>query len=82
MSQAEITKNMQDLLVEIVQRVAGSSFLLFALDDAHNVDADSWSFVSKMAKASRSLCVLAMRPFGPEKPICDAAKQVYVSKTC
>lgn len=77
MSSDERTRSLQRLLVQIVHKVSrGSRFVLFTLDDAQNVDSDSWNFISTLAKDSRALCVLGMRPFSPDKPPCLTAGKV------
>nr|XP_002121896.2 adenylate cyclase type 10-like [Ciona intestinalis] len=76
------TRVLHRILVHMVQKITANQFVLFALDDAQNVDSDSWKFITTLSKDSRALCVLTMRPFSPDKPPCQSAKQVlYHPKT-
>lgn len=70
------TKALHKIMVRIVEKVTDTKFVLFALDDAQNVDNESWGFITTLSKHYKSLCVIAMRPFGPDKPPCAAARQV------
>ncbi|XP_039261780.2 adenylate cyclase type 10-like [Styela clava] len=76
MNSDERTRVMHKLVVEIVHKVAGNQFVMFALDDAQNIDKESWKFITTLSKDSRALCVLGLRPFSPDKPPCDHAKQI------
>ncbi|CAK8694937.1 unnamed protein product [Clavelina lepadiformis] len=78
----EQTRALHEILVRIVHKVTSHQIVLFALDDAQNIDNDSWALLTTLSKDYRALLVLTMRPFSPEKPPCDSAKQVvYHPKT-
>lgn len=76
MNSDERIRQMHRLVVKIVHKVAGSRFVMFALDDAQNIDKESWKFITTLSKDSRALCVLGLRPFSADKPPCDHAKQI------
>jgi len=76
MTQDGKEKALQRTLVRIVQQTTANAYTLIALDDAQNLDNASWDFISILSKHYRTFCVVAMRPFAPDKPPCKAAKQV------
>ncbi len=53
-------------------------FIMFAIDDAHFMDADSWDFVSTLGLDMNTLVVMTCRmPF----PMCDTATRVLAQQT-
>ena len=50
--------------------------VVFAVDDAHFIDPESWDFLTDFAEDSSAVCVLTMRPFKPSRPPCVAAYRV------
>ena len=76
----EKIKIVHDLINKIVTNLTKNRFTIFLLDDAHNVDNESWEYLPTLCKNSKSLMVLAMRPFTIDKAPPDAAKEV--SEVC
>ncbi|XP_077862654.1 adenylate cyclase type 10-like [Saccoglossus kowalevskii] len=50
--------------------------VIFVVDDAHFIDKDSWDFITDLAEDSSAVCLLAMRPFPPNKASCPSAAKV------
>ena len=58
----EQTRALHEILVRIVHKVTSHQIVLFALDDAQNIDNDSWALLTTLSKDYRALLVLTMRP--------------------
>ncbi|XP_022103709.1 adenylate cyclase type 10-like isoform X2 [Acanthaster planci] len=69
---------LHSLLGKIVHQFTLDQCVIFAVDDAHFIDPDSWDFLTDFAEDSSAVCVLTMRPFKPDKPPCVAAHRVLV----
>lgn len=46
---------------------------MVAIDDAHNMDIESWTFMYCLSKLSQILLVMTLRPMAIETPSCTAA---------
>jgi len=78
MSETQKIRHCQTIIQSLVKILTRDRFIIFVLDDAHNIDAQSWDFLTTICKSSHSLMVLTLRPFSLETPPHDTAKQVAV----
>lgn len=65
------------LLRALMDCLTSDKFVLFSLDDAQNIDGQSWEYLQTLCQTPKILTLMALRPFSPDKPPCDAAKQVH-----
>ncbi len=49
--------------------------IIFAVDDAHYMDNESWGFLNDFAEDDSAVCILTIRP--DEKLSCKAAEEVF-----
>nr|XP_006812107.1 PREDICTED: adenylate cyclase type 10-like [Saccoglossus kowalevskii] len=73
MSTSKRDLEMRKLLNQIIHQFANKTCLIFAIDDAHFMDNESWEFLTDLASDSKAVCVLAMRPCPTNKEQCPAA---------
>ncbi|XP_038075913.1 adenylate cyclase type 10-like [Patiria miniata] len=71
-------QELHSLIGQIVHQFTLSQCVIFAVDDAHFIDPDSWDFLTDFAEDSSAVCVLTMRPFKPDRPPCVAAHRVLL----
>jgi hypothetical protein len=70
------------------QCVSDNTPVVIALDDARNIDAESWKTLYSLSKMKNILLILTIRPFAVEEPTCpNAAKffdnsNVYIEDMC
>ena len=76
MSNEDKVRVCRELIHSLVKSLTEGKYYVFILDDAHNMDSASWDFLSTLCRSSRSLMVLTLRPFSPDLPPADAARQV------
>ena len=58
--------------------------IMFAVDDAHYMDFESWEFVEALGNDNKSLVVVALKPssrFYKDSPAEKASEKVLKSKT-
>ena len=55
--------------------------VIFAIDDAHYIDTDSWDFLAHLASNSSAILLLTMRPFSDIQP-CQRAMAVLSNRNC
>ena len=78
MSETKKIVTAHQLLRNLMNYLTTDRYVLFSLDDAHNIDAPSWEYLLTLCQSPKVLTVLALRPFSPDNPPCDAAKQVFL----
>ncbi|KAK3093152.1 hypothetical protein FSP39_011947 [Pinctada imbricata] len=61
------------LMCVVKKCIEKHSAVILAIDDAQNMDSDSWMFLHKCLTVPRMLVVLSSRPAIIENPPCDAA---------
>ncbi|XP_071790978.1 adenylate cyclase type 10-like isoform X1 [Asterias amurensis] len=76
MTSEQRIRELHNLIAKIVHQFTLHQCVIFAVDDAHFIDPDSWGFLIDFAADSSAVCVLTMRPFKPDKPPCIAAHRV------
>ncbi|KAL5008851.1 hypothetical protein ScPMuIL_014432 [Solemya velum] len=59
------------ILLQCLDKI--DNVVVVAIDDAHNMDTESWTFMYGLSKLSHILLVMTLRPFAVETPSCVAA---------
>ncbi|XP_075685286.1 adenylate cyclase type 10 isoform X2 [Rhinoderma darwinii] len=72
-------KEMEKLMIRILQQAAEEAMIVCIIDDAQYIDAASWEFLSEIADSVPLFLVMALRPFRYEKQISKAAAHVLRS---
>ncbi|XP_014673338.1 PREDICTED: adenylate cyclase type 10-like [Priapulus caudatus] len=67
------TKEVHKILQQIVHVVARDQPLLFTVDDAHFMDAESWEFLDDLGCDSAALCCVTMRSLSDGTGLPEAA---------
>eukprot|EP00058_Branchiostoma_floridae_P024654 XP_002610144.1 hypothetical protein BRAFLDRAFT_121566 [Branchiostoma floridae] len=75
----ERTKELHKLLFKIVHEYTADNFVMFAVDNAHLIDHDSWEFISDLSEDPNSVCIMTMRPLQPNKMPNQTALSVLYS---
>ncbi|XP_070572450.1 adenylate cyclase type 10-like [Ptychodera flava] len=76
MSTSKRDMELKNLLVKLVHQVTTKHCLIFAIDDAHFIDNESWELLGDLAADSNAVCVMTMRPFPPNMKPCKAALDI------
>ncbi|XP_077996460.1 adenylate cyclase type 10-like [Glandiceps talaboti] len=79
MSTSKREMELRKLLVKLVHQITAKCCLIFAIDDAHFVDAESWELLADLAADSNAVCVMAMRPFASNEKMPRAASTILSS---
>ncbi|XP_071485807.1 adenylate cyclase type 10-like [Diadema antillarum] len=81
MNSEQQTNALHNLLVKIVNQSTSEQCVIFAIDDAHFIDNDSWHFLAHLAANSSAVLLLTMRPFSDIQP-CQTAMGVLSNRNC
>ncbi|XP_063957938.1 adenylate cyclase type 10-like [Lytechinus pictus] len=82
MTSEQQTKALHRLLVQIVNQSTSDQSVIFAIDDAHYIDNESWDFLSHLASSNSSATLLlTMRPFS-DVQLCPTAMAILNDQKC
>ncbi|XP_071962575.1 adenylate cyclase type 10-like [Antedon mediterranea] len=79
MDRVKLSTEFRALLMKIVRQFSKKQPILFAIDDAHYIDKESWDFFTDLSKTPYVMCVLSMRPFTNENQPTASARTVLAS---
>lgn len=54
--------------------------VVIAVDDAQNIDTESWSFLARVINFRRAFVICTVRPVTIETPPCPAALEIFDDK--